>query len=165
MWQKQSNVVSMEAAHNRLLTLVSMQSLPRSIGKLKRLSNFNCDRNQLTSLPKEVSLSRFDRHRFSLCPVANLSGAHSAKDVTFTSLLLYMLEALLCLPVDPLLADTCSISESAAAPAGGPVQTITIVSNDLNLWFLFFNLCLQWNLIIRDQTEVMLISWTAIIVT
>lgn len=33
-----------------------LQSLPRSIGKLKRLSNFNCDRNQLTSLPKEVSV-------------------------------------------------------------------------------------------------------------
>lgn len=31
------------------------QSLPKSIGKLKKLNNLNADRNKLTSLPKEVS--------------------------------------------------------------------------------------------------------------
>lgn len=41
------------------------QSLPRSIGKLKRLSNFNCDRNQLTSLPKEVRFSCVNQHNFT----------------------------------------------------------------------------------------------------
>lgn len=41
------------------------QSLPRSIGKLKRLSNFNCDRNQLTSLPKEVRLLHIIFHLIS----------------------------------------------------------------------------------------------------
>lgn len=32
------------------------QTLPKSIGKLKKLNNLNADRNKLTSLPKEVSL-------------------------------------------------------------------------------------------------------------
>lgn len=45
-----------------------LQSLPRSIGKLKRLSNFNCDRNQLTSLPKEVSVLCI-----SQCPIVKRS--------------------------------------------------------------------------------------------
>lgn len=31
------------------------QSLPKSIGRLKKLNNLNADRNKLTSLPKEVS--------------------------------------------------------------------------------------------------------------
>lgn len=41
-----------------------LQSLPRSIGKLKQLSNFNCDRNQLTSLPKEVRFLCSNQHHF-----------------------------------------------------------------------------------------------------
>lgn len=40
-----------------VLVYLLLQTLPRSIGKLKRLSNLNCDRNQLTLLPKEVGLS------------------------------------------------------------------------------------------------------------
>lgn len=68
-----------------LVSMRSVQSLPRSVGKLKRLSNFNCDRNQLTSLPKEVSLSPINRHHFIFSPVANLSEPHSAKDVALTS--------------------------------------------------------------------------------
>lgn len=42
-----------------------LQSLPRSIGKLKQVSNFNCDRNQLTSLPKEVRFLCSNQHHFA----------------------------------------------------------------------------------------------------
>ncbi|KAK3554687.1 hypothetical protein QTP70_032652 [Hemibagrus guttatus] len=37
-----------------VLTENQLLNLPRSIGKLKKLSNFNCDRNRLVSLPKEI---------------------------------------------------------------------------------------------------------------
>lgn len=51
-----------EALVDLLLWFICLpwQSLPRSIGKLKKLLNLNCDRNQLTSLPKEVSSFNFN---------------------------------------------------------------------------------------------------------